>query len=93
MELYFKNAQGQLEETTLYNVLTKAFHNAGFKMDNGSFIGEDHKWIGIVQESNKPSEVVTNISLNNDGNTIIGLKVYETPIKRVLDEDNSKEIV
>jgi len=29
-------------------------------MDNGSFKGEDHMWLGIVQESKKPSQVVTN---------------------------------
>lgn len=93
MELYFKNSEGQLQETNLRQILSNAFGKAGFKMDNGSFEGENHKWVGIVQESKKPSEVVTNITFEDDGNTITGLKVFETPINRVKDEDNSKQIV
>ena len=75
MELYIKNNNGQLEETTLMQILEKALSKAGFKMDNGCFSGENYNWIGVVQESKKPSEVVTNITFNDDGNTIIGLKV------------------
>ena len=93
MELYFKNSNGSLQETNLRQVLSHAFIKAGFEMDNGSFEGENHKWVGIVQESKKPSEVVTNITFEDDGNTITGLKVYETPIKLVKDEDNSKQII
>ena len=93
MELYFKNTDGQLQETTLRQILGNAFNKAGFKMDNGSFKGEDHMWLGIVQESKKPSQVVTNISFKEDGNTITELKVYEAPIKRIVDESNSKQIV
>lgn len=93
MELYIKNDNGQLEETTLMQILEKALSKAGFKMDNGCFNGENHNWIGVVQESKKPSEVVTNITFNDDGNTITGLKVFETPIKRVVDSDNSRQVV
>jgi hypothetical protein len=93
MEIYIKNTKGQLEETTLYQVLENAFGNAGFKMENGSFSNENHRWIGIVQESKKPSEVVTNITFNDKGDTITGVKVYETPIKRIVDSDHSRQVV
>lgn len=93
MELYFKNSEGQLQETNLRQILCDAFGKAGFKMDNGSFEGENHQWIGIVQESEKPSEVLTNITFKDNGNTITGLEIYETPIKWVVDEDNAKKIV
>jgi hypothetical protein len=93
MELYIKNNNGQLEETTLMQILEKALSKAGLKMDNGCFSGENHNWIGVVQESKRPSEVVTNITFKDDGNTITGLKVFETPIKRVVDSDNSRQVV
>jgi hypothetical protein len=93
MEIYIKNSKGQLEETTLYQVLKNAFGSAGFKMENGSFSGENHRWIGIVQESKKPSEVVTNITFNDKGDTITGVRVYETPIMRVVDSDHSRQVV
>ena len=85
MELYFKNSQGQLQETNLRQILSDSFKRSGFTLENGSFPGEDHMWVGIVQESKKPSEIVTNITFKDDGNTITGLKIYETPIKRVKD--------
>ena len=53
MELYFKNSEGQLQETNLRQILSKALKTANFKMDNGSFDGENHKWIGVVQKSKK----------------------------------------
>jgi hypothetical protein len=93
MEIYIKNLKGQLEETTLYDVLEMAFINAKFKMENGSFSGENHCWIGVVQESDKPAEVVTNITFDGKGNNITGIKVYETPIKRVVDSDHSRQVV
>ena len=93
MEIYVKNSKGQLEETTLIQVLQMALNEAGFKMENGSFSGENHRWIGIVQESKKPAEVVTNITFNDKGDIITGVKVYETPIKRVVDSDNSRQVV
>lgn len=40
-----KNSNRQLEETTLMQILEKALGEAGFKMDNGSFSGENHNWL------------------------------------------------
>ena len=51
MELYFKNSNGQLQETNLRQILSDALKTANFEMDNGSFDGENHKWIGVVQKS------------------------------------------
>lgn len=93
MEIYIKNSEGQLQETNLRQILSYAFEKAKFKMENGSFEGENHMWVGIIQESKKPSKVVTNICFEEDGNTITELKVFETPIVRVEDENNSKQII
>ena len=93
MELFFKNSKGQLELTTLSKVLSNQFKEAGFKMDNGSFEGENHNWIGVVQKSKNKTQVVTNITFLDDGNTITGLNVYETPIVKIIDEENSRQVV
>lgn len=93
MEIYIKDKDGKLQETTLFNLLNKAFKKAGFKLENGSWNDENHNWIGVVQESKKPAQVTTNITFENNGNTITGLKVYVAPIKRVVDEDNSEQVV
>lgn len=97
MELYFKNKNGQLQETTLEDILVKAFSEAKFKMDNGSFVGDNHRWVGVVQKCKKEdkseSQVLTNITFMNDKNTITGLHVYETPIIKVVDDENSRQIV
>ncbi len=93
MELYFKNKNGQLEETNLMQILSKSLEIANFKMDNGSFEGENCKWIGVVQKSKNKTQVVTNITFLDDGNTITGLHVYKNPIIQVVDEDNSEQII
>lgn len=93
MEIYIKDKDGKLQETTLFYLLNKAFEKAGFNMENGSWSDENHNWLGVVQESKKPAQVTTNITFTNDGNTITGLNVYVAPIKRVVDEDSSKQVV
>ena len=93
MEIYIKDTDGKLQETTLFDLMDKALRKAGFTMENGSWSDENHNWIGVIQESKKPEQVTTNITFENDGNTITGLNVYVAPIKRVVDDDNSRQVV
>ena len=93
MELYFKNSEGQLQETNLRQILLNVLNIANFQMDNGSFDGENYKWIGIVQKSKNKTQIVVNITFLGDGNTITGLHVYETPIIQIVDEENSRQLV
>jgi hypothetical protein len=93
MEIYLKDNDGKLQETTLFDLLDTAFDMTGFKMENGSWSNENCNWIGVVQESEKQEQVTTNITFENNGNTITGLNVYTAPIKRVVDDDNSKQVV
>lgn len=93
MEIYLKDEDGRLQEITLLYLLDKAFNKAGFKMENGSWSDENHNWIGIVQENKKPEQIITNIIFENDGNTIIDLNVYIAPIKIIVDNDNSRQLV
>lgn len=92
-EVYFKNEKGQIQETTLKDLLQYHLNKSGFKMDIGRFEGEDCSWIDIVQESKKPSEVVTNIMFTDNGNVITDVNVYESPIRRIVDEDDGKQII
>lgn len=93
MEIYYKNKDGKLQETNIFELLNNAFVKAGFNMDNGSWKEDNHNWLGVIQESKKPEQVTTNITFENDMNTITELKVYTAPIKRVVDDDNSKQII
>lgn len=93
MEIYIKDKDGKLQETTLFDLMDKALRKAGFTMENGSWSNENHNWIGVIQESKKPEQVTTNITFENDGNTITGLSVYAAPIKRVVDDDNSRQVI
>ncbi|AGO47685.1 hypothetical protein Phi17218_152 [Cellulophaga phage phi17:2_18] len=92
LELYAKDDKGVLREVTLFAVLSAEFERAGFKMDSGAWKDEDHNWLGIVQENSKSEQIVTNITFKNNMNTITGLDIYVTPIKRVVDEDESVNI-
>jgi len=92
MEIYIKDIDGKLQETTLYDLMDKAFRKAGFVMDNGSFDSGNHKWIGIVQENKNPEQVTTNIAFNND-DAIIGLNVYVSPIRIFVDDGQMSKII
>ena len=93
MEIYLKDGDGKLQETTLNHLLEKAFEKAGYKMDNGGWKDENYNWLGIIQENKKNEQVTTNILFENDGNTIIGLKIYVAPIKKIIDNDNGWQVV
>ena len=93
MEIYFKDKDGKLQEVTLADLLNAAFIDAGFEMDYASWKHDDLIFVGVVQENEKPEQIVTNICFNADGNTITGLHVYSSPILRVVDEDNSKQLI
>ena len=93
MEIYYKDKDGKLQETTVYDLLDISFRKANFKMENGEWSDENHKWIGLVQESEDSCQITTNITFSNDGNTVKGLRIYSAPIKRVVDEDNSRQII
>ena len=93
MEIYLKNNEGVLQETTIMEVLKIALKKAKIKMDNGRLSDDSSQWVGIVQESKAPSEVTINLAFEEDGNSIMDVRVYESPIKRVVDEDNSRCIV
>ena len=92
MEIYIKNKEGLLEETTLRKVLIEQLEYK-FELDIGSFNGENYNWIGIEQESKAPSKVSVNIIFEDDGNTIQEIKVYEVPLVTIEDNDNSKQII
>jgi len=92
MEIYIKDIDGKLQETTLFDLMDKAFRDAGFVMVNGSLDSGNHKWIGIVQENKKPEQVTTNIAFNND-DAIIGLNVYVSPIRTFVDDGHMMKII
>lgn len=92
MKLYFKNKKGQLEETTLFDVLKKSLKING-NIKSGSFSDNSGKWIEIDQESENSSLVTVGLSFEPTGNLIDGISVHEAKIKRVVDVENSKKIV
>ena len=95
MEIYYKDKEGKLQETTLLNLLTKSFKQSGFKLNNGAWPKEDHYWLGVVQKSHdkQPKEITTNITFKNNGNTISGVNVYISPIVTIVDNDNMEQLI
>ena len=93
MELYIKNKKGQLEQTSLYDVLKNKLNNDGFKVKADSFSDESSRWLAILQESEKPAIVCINITFDYDSDNIQDINVYESPIITIIDDDNMKKIV
>lgn len=92
MKIYFGKNKKESRQVSLRALLTSKLLESGFKLDNGSFEGESHAWVGVVQETKKPSQVLVNICFN-DEDAITEVKVYETPIITTLDNDQSKQII
>ena len=93
MEIYIEDTDGKLQKTTLLRLMNEALVAAGFKMDNVTWSNENYNLLGIIQENKNSEQITTNIVFNNDENSINGLSVYVTPIKRVIDEDNTKQLI
>lgn len=93
MKLFKQNDKGELKETTLMKELETAFGKAKLKMDNGGWPNENCNWIGVVQENKKSQQITVNLTFENCGNKITGLKVYSADIRRVVDEENAKQIM
>lgn len=92
MKIYSGKNKKEAKQTTLKRLLIDSLIESGFKLDNGSFDDENHSWVGIVQESNKPSQVLINVCFN-DSDEITEVKVYETPIVTIVDDDRCKQII
>ncbi len=92
MEIFLKNKKGQLEETTLYNILLKALEK-NYDTEEGKFDGENYNWINIIRESKKQSQVTICFAFEDDFNTIDEINIYEAPIKRIVVEDEMNQII
>ena len=92
MEIYYKDEDGKLQETTLFALLHREFERTDMKVDIGSFSDGSCDWTGLIQEKDN-NQVTTNVLFEKDGNTIRGVTVHSAPIRRVVDEENSKKII
>jgi len=93
MKIYFGKNKKSAKVITFQDLLIKKLKEAGLEMDNGCFCDENHSWVGIVQKSSAPSEVLVNISFNIEEDTIDEVNVFETPIITIVDEDNLRKLV
>jgi len=91
MEIYFKNEKGQLEQTTLYDLLQNNLSES-FEMNNGCFADENYRWIGIVQEK-QDKQITVNMAFNTSEDIITDVSVYSAETKKVVDEDNMIKLI
>jgi hypothetical protein len=83
MELYFKNASGHIEKTSLFYVLYSALSEFNTQT------GEDY--LAVTQETDSV-QVEINFEFK-DNNTIEGLHVFEAPIRKIVDTDNQRRVI
>jgi len=93
MKIYYGKNKKKAEKISFQELLIQKLAEAGYKMDNGAWSNENYSWVGIVQESEKPSQVVINISFDTKEDVINGIAAFETPIVTKPDEDRSKQII
>lgn len=92
MELYFKNEDGQLQETSLMDLFIQSLNDNDFTTSVGSFDNQDCNWVEIIQDE-ESKRVMVNVIFKDDLNSVDSVNVYLTPIKRVVDEENSEKLI
>lgn len=92
MEIYKKDKDGKLQETTLFDLLKEGFENEGFNTDCGRFNGGSGSWVGVIQ-NRKDKQITTNIELDDDGLVLAGISIYSADIKTFVDEENMIKMV
>ena len=93
MKLYTLNEKGNRVRISLADALTQTLESGGFELDNVDCPEEDWAVVGVVQENNRSEQVTVNIQFDGTRNTVTGVKVYTDPIRRVVVEDETKQII
>lgn len=98
MKLYLGKNKKEAKQIEFQDLLIMKLAEAGIEMDNGSFSGEDHSWVGILkndQKTNKkdPKQVCINITFSPKNDSIKDVDVYVAPIITIVDEEHTKKII
>lgn len=100
MDIYIKNSDDTLKPVALRDVLAKAIAKGmGTNLENIEMDVDKHNdgsgsWIEVNQlTDDKSLQIKVSIWFDDDGNNVEDIKVYKTPIKTIIDNDNSKELI
>lgn len=93
MKLYTGEKIEDLKEVRLIDVLSKNLNSkTEFNVKVGAFNDGSGSWISLEKETEKEL-IDVSISFNIEGIEIDNIRAWKTPIKRVVVEDEQKQIL
>lgn len=93
MEILVKNKSEHFHPHNVRDVMEAALHKAGYTMDVGSLSDGSGAWLQIIQQ-NEDNQVIVEFQFKeHHRNEITGVHVYSSPIKTIVDEENSKMLI
>ena len=98
MKVYIGKNKKEAKQIDFQDLLIMKLAEAGIEMDNGSFSGEDHSWVGILKNDHKtnkvdPKQVCVNLTFSPKNDTIKEISIYIAPIITIIDEENQKKLI
>lgn len=95
---YFKqDSEGALKECSLRDIIADELKQSDefyskFDVDVDAYKDDSGSWIEIMKEEGDKKMAVV-LMFNYKGDTIENLGVYETPIKKVVQSEKTKQII
>ena len=95
---YFKqDSEGHLKEVSLMDIIANELEQSDefyskFDVDVDSYEDDSGSWIEIMQDVEDKKMAIV-LMFDYKGNTIENVGVYETPIKKVVQSDKTKQII
>lgn len=96
IEIYIKDQDGILREVTLIDLINQSAKDAKLKTKLGMWTDTNERWLEIYQRSKlsgRKKRIAVSYQFDTKGNQLKSLSVFSTPIKTVVDEDNTKKLV
>ena len=96
MKIYSGKNKLRAKQTSLIDLLynsLKELESGTFHVEKDRFSDNSSEWIEIKQIRGREAEVSVTISFDDCAPNITGISVYESKIKTIIDEENSKKII
>lgn len=98
MKIYIqKTEEKSITEISLYDLFEHMLEGSvslkkNTKIEADSFNDKSGKWIEI-KEKQKKKIISLVLMFNDEGDKLTDLSVFKTPIKTIIDEENTKQII
>ena len=93
MKIYVGDNKKTAKKITFQELMISHLRENGFKINVDGFYDENHSWIEIIHETEKPSRVTINLGFDIEEDKLTDIGVWESDIITIVDDENERNIV